>query len=333
MHVDMFGFQYVSSVCHDCHDCHVAVKLVVIMLWLCRNMSKQRRHSTSTVFVSAMACSVISPVGHLPGRCPSRVSLRPPGTAHCQVFPVFHLVHPWTIRSIRSVFFQAFFQSNANPSRADSLISSRLGRPRDISTWFLLAVAINEHRFTDQKLRSIDLKNAFSSPMLVKKHVMAANFISFKQLFYKILFSQKQIIDPFKFRAQRHQRHQRQLNGATIFPLCVRMPRFMRSGADCLGGHGWSRDTSVDQNCSALHPGFHRNFHRNFSGREFSKTWTPQFFFFLSLYWPLLKRAAERIEIHFAPPHETKAIIGNPSNTVQMKVWPARRARTNMDKH
>jgi hypothetical protein len=94
------------------------------------------------------------------------------------------------------------------------------------------------------------------------------------------------------------------------------MPRFMRSGADCLGGHGWSRDTSVDQNCSALHPGFHRNFHRNFCGREFSKTWTPwhHSFFFKSPYWPLLKRAAERIEIHFAPPHETKAIIGNPSN-------------------
>ena len=251
---------------------------------------------------------------------------------HCPL-PSFPSVPPgesvnnsWTIRS---VFFQEFFQSNANPSRADSLISSRLGRPRDISTWFLLAVAINEHRFTNQKLRSIDLKNAFSSPMLVKKHVMAANFISFKQLFYKILFSQKQNIDPFKFRAQRHQR---QLNGATIFPLCVRMPRFMRSGADCLGGHGWSRDTSVDQNCSALHPGFHRNFHRNFCGREFSKTWTPwhHSFFFKSPYWPLLKRAAERIEIHFAPPHETKAIIGNPSNTVQMKVWPARRARTNI---
>ena len=121
---------------------------------------------------------------------------------HCPL-PSFPSVPPgasvnnsWTIRS---VFFQTFFQSNANPSRADSLISSRLGRPRDISTWFLLAVAINEQRFTDQKLRSIDLKNAFSSPMLVKKHVMAANFISFKQLFYKILFSQKQIIDPFKF--------------------------------------------------------------------------------------------------------------------------------------
>ena len=80
----------------------------------------------------------------------------------------------------------------------------------------------------------------------------------------------------------------------------------MRSGADCLSGHGWSRDTSVDQNCSALHPGFHRNS----TGTSLAEN-SPKHghhSFFKSLYWPLLKRAAERIEIHFAPPHETKAI-------------------------
>lgn len=111
MHVDMFGFQYVSSVCHDCHDCHVAVKLVVIM-------SKHVETKEAQHFDCFRFChghSVISPVGHLPGRCPSRVSLRPPGTQALPSTAKFSQCFTWCIREQFVQFAPSFSKSFSNP--------------------------------------------------------------------------------------------------------------------------------------------------------------------------------------------------------------------------